>query len=238
MSPARRTRSTRLSYHGEQLVTGREAQAVVDDLEMVEVEEQQPDAARGRARVRVGERLRERLEQHDPVRKLGQWIVPGPVLEQGLDPLVLRDVVDNAEQAALVARVLRHLHDLDVERAAAVLERHVERHRLPLAAGAGERGDVRHEHVGREHGAEVAAEIGLGVEIEQRPVAGVGVDELADLVVADPHDERGLRERVEDNLHVGVGARGRAPAALRGALLTRVALPTLRLRALHASAFP
>ena len=56
---------------------------------------------------------------------------------------------------------------------------------------------MRDEHVGREHGAQVAAEIALGVEVEQRAVAGVGVHELAHLVVADLDDERGLRQGVE-----------------------------------------
>ena len=48
-----------LRDHGEQLVAGREAEAVVDDLEVIEVEEHQPDAARRRcARVRVRESTR------------------------------------------------------------------------------------------------------------------------------------------------------------------------------------
>ena len=96
-----------LRDHGEQLVAGREAEAVVDDLEVVEVEEHQPDAARRRARVRARERVGELLEQHDPVRQLGERIVAGAVREQRLDALVLGDVVHDAEQAALVAPVLR-----------------------------------------------------------------------------------------------------------------------------------
>ena len=49
MSPVRRMRSTRCATIGEQLVAGREAEAVVDDLEVVEVEQHQPDAAVARS---------------------------------------------------------------------------------------------------------------------------------------------------------------------------------------------
>ena len=47
------------------------------------------------------------------------------------------------------------------------------------------------------------AEIAVAVEPEELAVARVRVHELALLVVADADDEGGLRQRVEDDAHIG-----------------------------------
>ena len=106
----------------------------------------------------------------------------------------------------------------------------------PLAAGAGEGGDVRDEHVGREYRAQVTAEIALGVEVEQVAVAGVGVHELAHLF-ADRDDEGRLGQGVEH--HVDVGRHRRPPAGPPERAFVYRAVPApIRRRDLHAVAFP
>ena len=59
-----------------------------------------------------------------------------------------------------------------------------------------------HEHVGRQHGAQIVAEVPLELEPEQFSVPGVGVDEPAHLVITDANDECGLRERVEHHADI------------------------------------
>ncbi len=125
-----------LRNDGEQLVSGRETEAVIDNLEMVEIQQDESDSPICRAATTMRERFANLFEQHHPVRKFGQWIVASPVLEQRLDTLVFRDVVHNSEQATFVAPILRHLHDLDGERAPAVVERDIERHGLTFSARA------------------------------------------------------------------------------------------------------
>ncbi len=104
---------------------------------------------------------------------------------------------------------------------------------------------MRHQHVGREHPAQVAAEIAFAIEIEQFAVARVGVHELADLVVVDRHKERWLRQRVEHNADAGRQSgplifRSRFGAVLGAPLCTRLrrVLPSLSLPAFHTGAFP
>ena len=182
------------------------------------------------------DRVGELLEQHHPVRQLGERVVPHAVREKSFDALVLRYVVHDAEQAAIGGPVLGHLDDVDIERAPTVLERDGERDRLACECRSRECRDVRYEHVGRQHGAKVVAEMAFEIEPEQIAVAGVGVDEAADLVVTDPDDERRLRQRVEHHPDVGRGGCGpRGPAACIKARLPvgRAVCASPRLRPIH-----
>src|SRR6185436_5000844 len=158
------------------------------------------------------------------------------VREQRFDALVLRDVVHDAEQAAIVGPILGHLDDVDLERAASVLEPDLERDRLAFEARASEGRDVRYEHVGRQYGTKVVAEMPFELEPEQVAVAGVGVNEAADLVFTDPDDERGLRQRVEYDADVGGGGRGNGrqwSCATARSTVGRGVCPSPRLRPIH-----
>ena len=67
----------------QELVADRVAEAVVDQLEAVEVEEHQAELAR-RLGLRAGERLRQVVLEAAPVRQPGQAVVEGDVLQPGL----------------------------------------------------------------------------------------------------------------------------------------------------------
>ncbi len=157
-SPVRSTRSTRWATTANSSSPASQPEAVVDDLEVVEVEEHQPDPARRRARVRADERVGERLEEHDPVRELGERVVTHAVREQRLDPLVLGDVVHDAERgtARRSSRraAARPRSSAPCDPCRATMSNDTGR---LLASGAGERREVRHEHVGGEHLAQIAA---------------------------------------------------------------------------------
>jgi len=171
--------------------------------------------------------------------------VTNSVCEQRFDALVLRDVVHDTEKAAVVAPLLGHLHDLDGERTPAGVEGNIERHRLTFPARSRKRGDVRHQDVGWEHSAQVAAKTAVRIERKQCSVAGVGVYELAYLVVVDCNHERGLGQRVEDDADIGGQRRRITVGAELGTFLgaplrTRLGrvFPSLPLRALHNGCLP
>ena len=113
-----------LGDDGEQLVAGLQAEAVVHDLEVVEVHERpaRPRAA-SRASCARDQRVGEVFEQHHPVGQLGERVVTDAVREQRLDALVLGHVVHDAEQARTVAPVSGSCATSTFSAAAALLAR-------------------------------------------------------------------------------------------------------------------
>ena len=94
----------------EQLVAGLVAEAVVHDLEVIEVEEHEADARVVGAR---GERVLQPLDEHHAVRQLGQRIVTGAVRELGLDAAVLAHVVRGTDELLADAVGADHRGDVD-----------------------------------------------------------------------------------------------------------------------------
>ncbi len=70
----------------QQLVAGRVAEAVVDDLEAVEVEEQHRRADGGVVALRAPDRLVEAVDEQDAVRQAGEVVVQRVVLQPALAP--------------------------------------------------------------------------------------------------------------------------------------------------------
>ena len=88
---------------GEHLVAGGVPEAVVDGLELVEVDEQQPDRAGGAGL--AGQRLPDALHQPGPVRQPGQRVVAGQPGQLGFGALAGGDVVDDGERSLVAAVV-------------------------------------------------------------------------------------------------------------------------------------
>ena len=221
---------------GEQFVARFVAQAVVHDLEVVDVEHHQADRRVGRART---QRVLQPLDEHHAVRQLGQRIVACAVRELGFDAAVLADVVRGADELdalALGVQDWRHV-DGDAPGRHARAPLGFERHLAAFARGAGEGAHVRDECVGRHHTTQVA---GGRVVTEQAPVGVVRVDEPEDVVTVDRDGERRVRKQVEQRRvrhRLAAGVRTRARVARhrrerRGAPHL-VALGTVRLPTLH-----
>ena len=138
MSPGRTVVLQALRELAEQLVAGVVAEAVVDVLEPVEVEEQHRDA--GAVALGPGERVGEELDEQAAVRQPGEQVVVGPVREQVLGRLALdrdrRGLGEHLHDLALaggrLARVVEERDDR-AEHAAAV---RVEDRRRPHPADA------------------------------------------------------------------------------------------------------
>ena len=93
-----------LGERDEQVVAGRVAERVVDELEPVEVEEQDRDV-----RVRPGrapQRPVERLEQERPVGETGERVVRGVVGQPVLELLAVGDVEHHAVEPERLAVVV------------------------------------------------------------------------------------------------------------------------------------
>ena len=88
---------------GEHLVAGGVPEAVVDGLELVEVDEQQPDRAGGAGL--AGQRLPDAFHQPRPVRQPGQRVVPGQPGQLGFGALAGGDVGDEGERSLVAAVV-------------------------------------------------------------------------------------------------------------------------------------
>ncbi len=111
----------------EELVAGFVSQAVVDDLEVVEVEEEHRDAT-GAAR-RAIHRLADPVHEERAVREAGEGVVDGLVGEALTDRLAFGDVLDLADHVdGLAARISdggdaqRDPHDVAVGVEVALLE--------------------------------------------------------------------------------------------------------------------
>ena len=176
----------------EQLVTGFVSEAVVHDLEVVDVENHQTDAGF----VRCGpERGVQPLDEHHAVRQLGERVVTGTVRELRFDPAVLTHVVRGAHE--LFANSVRvddrgHVHRDTTRRCRSPFG--LERNRAQLPRRGREGAHVGDEGVGRNHVAEVA---GGGVVREQRAIRVVRVDEPEDVVAVDRDREHRMRQEVE-----------------------------------------
>ena len=82
---------------------GRVSEAVVDCLELVEVDEQQPDRAGGTGL--AGQRLPDALQEQGPVRQPGQRVVPGQPGQLDFGPLAGGDIGDEGERSKIAAVV-------------------------------------------------------------------------------------------------------------------------------------
>ena len=173
---------------------------------MVEVEQHEPDAARRRARVRDASACGQLLEQHHAVRQLGERIVAGAVREQRLDALVLRHVVHDAEQAALVARRPRGICTISTVSDAAAVRRATRRTRpiWPSRLAREKAVMCGDEHVGRQHaraGRRRGRSRGRGRTARGSAAFVCTNRQTSSSSIRD--DERGLRERVEHGADVG-----------------------------------
>ena len=81
----------------QQLVAGRVAERVVDDLEAVEVEEQHRGAALGVVALGAADRLVEAVDEQHAVREAGQRVVERVVLQAALGLAAVGDVGDAAD---------------------------------------------------------------------------------------------------------------------------------------------
>ncbi len=138
----------------EQLVAGFVSEAVVDDLEVVDVENHESDP---RVVGRRGERGLQPLDEHHAVRQLGQRVVTRAVRELGLDPAVLAHVVRGADE--LVADTVGPDDRGDVDRDASRRLRSplgLEGNGAALPCRGGEGADVRDERVGGDDMPQVA----------------------------------------------------------------------------------
>ena len=86
----------------QQLVAGRMAERVVDDLEAIEIEKHHRQRMLHAPRVR--ERDRQAIAEQPAVRQAGQRIVIGLILDLLLDPLALGDVARDADDLADLCR--------------------------------------------------------------------------------------------------------------------------------------
>jgi hypothetical protein len=100
------------------------AQAVVDHLEVVQVQEQHAHRAR---RGRPRQRLAQAVQEAGAVGQPGQWVVEGLVAELVLEGAALGDVVEGGHQAghAAVGQQVGHDHLDDAPGAAAVPDAHL-----------------------------------------------------------------------------------------------------------------
>ena len=150
----------------QQLVAGLVAQAVVDPLEAVEVDEEHGGARVARAA--AGEGLADALGEQGAVGQVGERVVLGVVLQLRLEPDPFGDVAAVEDQAALVA-VDRGLHIEPV--AGARLEAALD----PGGGLLGRRGGQKPAHLA-DHPAEI-----LGVDERGQ----LGADELLGLAAVD-----------------------------------------------------
>ena len=93
MSPSRRHASEALGDRDEQLVAGGVAEAVVDRLEVVEVDEQHREVAVACAPTRA-ERVLDAVAEQRLVGEAGERVVERLVGELVLEPLALGDVAE------------------------------------------------------------------------------------------------------------------------------------------------
>ena len=198
---------------GEQLIAGFVAEAVVDDLEVVEIEDHQADAIAPGCR----ERDLQPLDQHHPIRQLRQRIVPGPVRQLGFDPAMLAHVVRGADELLADPVVVDERRDVDGDatRRGGSAPLRLERDGTLLARGLGERTYVSDERVRGYRVPQVAGDVVLSDELA---VSGVRVDEPEHVVAVDRDRERGVGKQVEKRrvrnarIHTGsdrdVGCRG------------------------------
>ena len=200
----------------EQAVAGGVAEAVVDHLELVEVDEQH-----GRPRVvagRAGQRLLDAVEQEGAVRQPGEAVVHRLVLEAGLGPAPLyRDggeVPAPLEHLQLVRARAAGLGVEDGDRAEQLVDTRQRHRQRPAAHQPVRRHDVVAKGPARV-GRDVLEHDQLGVRHPQRPAElGLGV-----AVVEEQHDlgREGRRRVVADDA-VGLEHAHRAAGAFDGAL--------------------
>ena len=97
----------------EQSVTEGVTEAVVDDLEVIEVDEQHADRLAGPRGPQSVDRLGDALEQERPVRQAGEWVVGGLAFERCLELFALADVVQDGGvelDLVVVVAMAEHLH--------------------------------------------------------------------------------------------------------------------------------
>ena len=104
----------------EQLVADHVAEPVVHELEAVEVEEQHGDVAVGALGAR--QRVREAVDEQQPVREVGEVVVQRLVRERLFGALAVGDVADLHEVVARLAVGVAH-------------DGHVDQHRDDAAVG-------------------------------------------------------------------------------------------------------
>ena len=202
----------------EQLVAGLVAEAVVHDLEVVDVEQDEADPGVVGAR---GEGVLQPLDEHDAIRELGQRIVPGAVRKLGLDPSVLADVVRGADELFADAVARRPAGSRRPRPGGAAWSRPIRSRtrssgtRAPRAAKARTwatsalAGTMLAEVAGRRRSP------GRRVVAAQGPVGVVRVDEAEQVVAVDRDRERGMRQQVEQARVTGLRRPGNAGAVGR-----------------------
>ena len=104
VSVSRTQRCSRRADLAQQRVAGVVAERVVDVLEVIEVEQQQPDLVAGAAR--AGERGVEPVVEQRPVGQAGEAVVVGEVPKALLDVAPLGDVLADPEQGDDLAVVV------------------------------------------------------------------------------------------------------------------------------------
>ncbi len=165
----------------QQAVADEVAEAVIDVLEMVEVEQQQADL--GAVAARLGDRLGQAVHQQGAVGQAGQGVVQGQVTYTRLGVLARADVAEGALRHQPVLGRIGSGHDLDAYRGAVGL---FPRPFVPLdLAGAAQGVDdgaaalgLKQRHVlnaPAAHGRDIAAQhmAALAVQVDDRAVVAV-----------------------------------------------------------------
>ena len=185
-----------LGHDGEQLVAGLMPEAVVHDLEVVDVEHDESDAFVLR---RAQDCVVQPLDEHHAVRQLGERVVACTVRELVFERSVRSDFLRRTKEIAAPPVGIDDRCDIDRDRTARIRTAPLglECDRTNVASCPRERAHMRHQGLGRQHGAHIAVrQIGVDVA-EQRAVRRVRVDEAEGVVVVDCDHERGVRQRVE-----------------------------------------
>jgi len=179
---------------GQQRVAGVVAEAVVDDLEFVEVDEYQTHE---RPAPGPQERVGECLDELDAVRKVGQRVVARVVRERRLDALLLGHVARNADQVRTHPGRVEQGRAVDYEAAAAAIGIRLEPDNRSGDDGAHEMLDVRGQRRVREHRGGRSAELLVWRPTDDVEIRLVGEHEL-EAIVADGDGKRGLRQMFEN----------------------------------------
>ena len=184
----------------EQLVAGRVAEGVVDDLEVVQVEEEAGQAAGARP-----EPLGHVLGEQRAVGQPGQRVVVGLVGELGLEGQPVGDVLDRADEAGAHARG-EQVREADDRRPDVAAVKDEPRRRLGVAAleGVGDLLDHAVEVVGVDGVDPTGAEQLLGAQPDQRAERVVDVRQPHALLGEQRRHRGPLGQRGEPAL-VGVG---------------------------------
>ena len=250
MSPGRRWAAQPRRDRPQQLVAGVVADAVVDQLEVVEVEEEDPDRRAGDGA--AVERVAERVDEAEPVGQAGERVVQDAVAQRLVGGVALDRVGEDVGRGLDEVHVLRReavgLGRVDVEHAEGLLLA-VDQHR-EAAAHAEHPQRRRHREaalarpVVDDH-VQARVERGAGVGVARRRGAGRADDavlepgaqaqpaavaaDLPDAGAVDPVDLGHQRDRLaHQRVRVAVLQRPLAEAGDRGLLGGRALQPPAR----------